>query len=170
MAVTKLVPVPVEIGSPIFAAIKEWAFEDEFVARILADDIPQRVAFGIGRVWAYEDPVKNLVGFGTLDICEDYAALTGGKPHTFIPLLAVHPDHHRKGYGRAIVDHLVGEAACTVRLLENVLDTAVLLDVYEESAAARGLYQKCGFMDLSPEPLVDPANGKRYRIMAKRVG
>lgn len=41
MAKIPLVPVPIDVGHPIFAAIIQWHFEDEFVSRILADDIPQ---------------------------------------------------------------------------------------------------------------------------------
>ena len=137
MAGTSLTPVPVEVASPIFAAIKGWAFEDEFVARILAHDIPQRAAFGLGRIWAYEDPQKNLVAFGTLDICEDYADLTEGKPHTYIPLLAVHPDHRGRGHGKAVVEHLVSEAACAASTLGGGLHPAVFRVSRPEPGLAR---------------------------------
>lgn len=164
-----LTPTPVEIPSPIFTAIKQWGFEDEFVARILADDIPQRARYQWGRVWVYQDSAGSMVAFGTLDMCNDYPQLTEGKHHTYIPLLAVHPDHRGRGYGRVVVDHLVSEAACEVRDNADALDHAVFLDVYEESVAAYKLYLKCGFVALGSDWSVDPINGKRYRIMAKRV-
>lgn len=169
MAGTSLIPVSIETASPVFLAIQSWVFEDEFVARILADDIPQRAAFGLGRVWAYEDNEKNLVAFGTLDMCKDYADLTGDKYHMYIPLLAVHPEYRGRGYGRIVLEHLVNEAMCAVGTLPSDLHPAVILDVYEESSTAYALYRKCGFHDLCPGALVDPVNGKTYRIMARRV-
>lgn len=33
----------VDIASPVFTAITQWQFEEDFVARILTDDIPQRM-------------------------------------------------------------------------------------------------------------------------------
>lgn len=169
MAGSTLLAISVEISTPVFAAMQEWAFEEDFVARILAEDIPQRVKYGQGRVWVYADSQRNLVGFGTIDICKDYGDLTGDTYHAYIPLLAVHPDHRGKGYGRVVVDHLTGEAACTISEQPSRLHPAVFLDVYEQSAAAYALYQKCGFVDLAPDCLVDPINGERYRVMAKRV-
>lgn len=169
MANNPLIPTVVEITSPIFAAISQWQFEDEFVARILVDDIPQRVKYQNGTIWAYSNPDRTIVAFGTLCLCDDYTELTDGQPHTYIPLLAVHPDQRRLGYGAAVVDHLVSEAACIVNAYSKSLHHAVFLDVYERSVAAIGLYQKCGFQTLGSETFVDPLNGERYWIMAKRV-
>jgi ribosomal protein S18 acetylase RimI-like enzyme len=168
MAHSTLTPSPIDIDAPAFEALRQWRFEDEFVARILADDIPQRTKYQNGRIWVYLDPEKNIVAFGTLSICHDYALLTDGKPHLYIPLLAVHPDQRGRGYGRSVVEHLVGEAACIVQADPAHFHSAVFLDVYDESVAAFNLYQKCGFATLG-NPIVDPLNGKVYRIMAKRV-
>ena len=81
-------------------------------------------------------------------LTDDYAALTDGKAHTYLPLLAVHPDRRQLGHGRSVVDHLVSEAECIVQANSHVLHHAVFLDVYEESVAALGLYNKCGFQTL----------------------
>lgn len=169
MANIPLVPVPIDPGDPIFDALTRWPFEDEFVSRILRDDIPQRAKYQDGRVWIYTDPASEIVGFGTLSVCADYAALTDGKPHAYIPLLAVHPDKRGLGHGRSIVEHLVGEAAYIVQADPETLHHAVFLDVYEESVAAFGLYLKCGFQALGNRLWVDDLNAKRYRVMAKRV-
>lgn len=169
MAKVPLTPLLIDLASSVFAAITRWKFEDEFVARILADDIPQRIKYQSGAIWAYLDPDKTIVAFGTLSVCDDYAALTGGKLHTYIPLLAVHPDLRGRGYGRSVVDHLIDEAACIVKSRSPVLHHAVFLDVYNESVAALNLYTGCGFQSLGNTPFVDPLNQKLYRVMAKRV-
>lgn len=169
MAKIPLTPSLVDIASPLFAAIAQWGFEDEFVGRILTDDIPQRAKYQNCAIWVYLDSDKTIVAFGTLSVCDDYATLTDGKLHTYIPLLAVHPDQRGRGHGRSVVDHLVGEAACIVKAMPEILHPAAFLDVYEESVAAFNLYQKCGFQALGNSPFVDPLNGKKYRVMAKRV-
>jgi ribosomal protein S18 acetylase RimI-like enzyme len=172
MARATLTPSPIDIDSPTFDSLLQWRFEDEFergfVTQILADDIPQRMKYQNGAIWVYLDPDKNIVAFGTLSICEDYADLTGGKPHLYIPLLAVHPEQRGRGYGKAVVEHLVSEAACTVQASPTSVHSAVFLDVYEESVAAFNLYQNSGFVTLG-NSIIDPLNGKTYHIMAKRV-
>jgi ribosomal protein S18 acetylase RimI-like enzyme len=169
MATIRLTPLLVEITSPVFAAINQWKFEEEFVARILADDIPQRVKYQNGTVWAYLNPEKTIVAFGTLSVCSDYAMWTDGRPHAYIPLLAVHPEQRGLGYGREVVDHLVSEAACIVEANSGVVHDAVFLDVYEKSLAAIGLYEKCGFQALRSSQFIDPLNNEPYKIMARRV-
>lgn len=172
MAETTLTPSQIDVNSATFRSLLQWRFDDafeaEFVARTLADDIPQRVLYDNGVIWVYLDEGQNIVAFGTLCVCEDYAAFTEGKHHAYIPLLAVHPEHRGKKYGRAVVKHLVEEAACVVQSNAAIVHASVFLDVYEQSAAALSLYQKSGFAALG-HAIVDPANGKAYRIMAKRV-
>ncbi len=170
MAAIPLTPFPIDINGLIFRAISEWSFEEEFVSRILTEDIPQRVKYEFAKVWAYRDPEKNIVGFGSLSLCNDCCQFAGGAQfHTYIPLLAVHPEKRGLGHGQRIVDHLVSEAAELVAACSKSVSPAVFLDVYEESVAAIGLYQKCGLQSLGSAPLVDPVNGKGYRVMAKRV-
>jgi hypothetical protein len=67
--------VLVEHGTPEFDEVCEWPFEQNFVARLLRDDIPQRLAFRRDRMWVYRDPSKQTVGFGTIDVCDE----CGGK-------------------------------------------------------------------------------------------
>jgi ribosomal protein S18 acetylase RimI-like enzyme len=171
MAKVQLVPIPVDLNGPVFNAIVSWPFEEEFVVRILTDDIPQRVKFESARIWAYRDPDANLVGFGTLSICGDWREFTDGKSHTYIPLLAVHPERRGLGYGKAIVDHLVDEAAGVVNApsYRGRLHSAVFLDVYESSTGAIKLYQGQGFRALGNGPFVDEVNHEEYFVMAKRV-
>jgi ribosomal protein S18 acetylase RimI-like enzyme len=170
MAKIPLVPISIELNGPIFNAIASWSFEDEFVCRILTEDIPQRMKYQDGRIWAYRDPENTVVGFGTLSVCNDYREFTGGKYHMYIPLLAVHPDKRGLGHGKTIVDHLVGEAACLVASVRaGIMHSAVFLDVYEDSAAAIGLYKSRGFQQLGGTAFVDPLNDKGFYVMAKRV-
>ncbi len=159
--------IPILPASPVFDAIAAWPFEDDFVARLLADDIPLRVTFGSGQIWAYLDPQRTVVGFGTLDVCLDCSQYTDGKPHAYTPLLAVHPAMQGRGYGRSILNHLIGESACKVTDIGD-LHPALFLDAYERSVAAIGLYRRCGFVTLNG-PAVDPANGETVVVMAKRV-
>ena len=167
MAVVALSPIPVQLNSPLFHALAAWPFDDEFVSRMLATDIPQRVKYGNAQVWAYLDPQRDIVGFGTLDICDDCSQYADGKLHTYVPLLAVNPALRGCGHGRSILTHLVERAACKVAEID-VLHPALFLDVYEHSTAALGLYTKSHFVTLNG-PIIDPANGKPFLIMAKRV-
>jgi ribosomal protein S18 acetylase RimI-like enzyme len=111
-----------------------------------------------------------VVGFGALSVCDEYRELTGGKFHTYIPLLAVHRERRGLGHGKAIVEHLVREAACLAAVVPpDAMHDAVFLDVYEESAAAFGLHEACGFQALGSSAFIDPLNGKGYYVMARRV-
>ncbi len=162
-----LTPIPAQPNDPVFRAIAAWSFEDEFVSRMLASDIPQRAKYGNAQILAYLDPQRNIVGFGTLDVCDDCSMYTGGRLHTYIPLLAVNPDARGRGHGRSIVNHLVHEAARKVAET-SALHDALFLDVYERSSAAIGLYAKCHFVTLNG-PVVDPVNGEPFLVMARRV-
>lgn len=165
----QLVPDPVGLNEPVFNAITQWPFKEEFVFRILTRDIPQRVKYEGGKIWAYRDPDANLVGFGTLSVCTDCGEFTDGKSHLYIPLLAVHPDKRGLGHGKTILDHLVDEAACFVGATPaKDIHGAVFLDVYEDSVGAIRLYGDRGFQRLGGA-IVDPLNNKNYYVMAKRV-
>src|SRR5262249_34013448 len=94
------------LGGP-FAA---QPFYEGQVIRLLQHDIPHRVMYSFGLVWYYRDSDGNTVGFGTLDVCKDYERFTGGKHHCYIPLLAVNPAFQKRGHGRSIIEHLIGEA------------------------------------------------------------
>jgi ribosomal protein S18 acetylase RimI-like enzyme len=164
-----LKPALAELNSPEFKEICGWPFVDPFVGRLLRDDIPQRMFFGNGRTWVYRDPENRLVGFGTIDVCEDCAEFTAGKPHPYIPLLAANPTIQSRGYGTSIVRHLIGEAVLLTRQPHGCHDI-LFLDVYTTNDKAIGLYEKCGFETMSPEPILDSdENGALYIIMAKRL-
>jgi len=169
MSKIPLTPLPVDLASPVFAAISQWEFQEDFVARIFADDIPQRMKYQNGALWAYLNLDKTIVAFGTLCVCDEYGTLTDGQLHIYIPLLGVHPDQRGLGHGRSVVDHLVSEAARIVKASAGHLHHAVFLDVYENSVAAIGLYDKCGFQPLGSGQFIDPLNNEPYRVMVKRV-
>jgi ribosomal protein S18 acetylase RimI-like enzyme len=161
-----LTAVLVDLDSPVFEAVRSWSYADSFVGRILNDDIPQRVQYGNASIWAYADPDKRLVGFGVMDVCDDYSSLTGGTAHPHIPLLAVNQESQGKGHGNSIVKHLIGQAAiCARRGWYNV----VFLEVYTTSAAAISLYQKHLFEKVSEEPVYDTAEKQFYYIMGRQV-
>ncbi len=164
-----LTPVLTELNSPEFRELCGWPFGDRYIGRLLRDDIPQRIQFGNGRIWVYREPTNQLVGFGTIDVCDDYGLFTGGQPHPYIPLLAVNPLFERCGHGTSIVRHLIGEAAILARPGGGCHDV-LFLDVYVSNERAIKLYQRCGFEEITPEPIPDPAEDNNlYIIMAKRV-
>jgi ribosomal protein S18 acetylase RimI-like enzyme len=164
-----LAPVSIELNAPEFKEICGWTFVDLYIGRLLRDDIPQRMHFGNGRTWVYRDPENRLVGFGTIDVCDDYRDYTAGQPHPYIPLLAVNPTAQGCGHGTSIVRHLIGEAAILWRLQRDCHDV-LFLDVYTVNVRAISLYKTCGFETVTTEPIADPLeDDKPYIIMARRV-
>jgi len=164
-----LTPVSVELNAPEFREICGWPFADPFVGRLLRDDIPQRIQFGNGRIWVYRDPQSQLVGFGTIDVCDDWGVYAAGQPHPYIPLLAVNPIVQACGHGKSIVRHLIGEAAILARSRGGCHDV-LFLDVYTANERAIRLYEGCGFERITVDPIPDPLEGgKPFIIMAKRV-
>lgn len=164
-----LTPIPVDLNSCEFAAISDWPYADAFVGRLLREDIPQRVQFGDGRMWVYRDPADRLVGFGTIDVCEDYRDYTAGRHHPYIPLLAVNPTIPSLGYGTSILRHLIDEAALLACRSAGCCDR-LFLDVYTTSEKAIELYKRSGFISLTDTPIPDHQEaGKSYIVMAQRV-
>lgn len=178
---------PVAAASPELREIQSWQYADSpfFVAqmrRFLDLEIPHRLRFfgpGTGRspttLFVYRDPAADneIVGFATLCRESEHAYFTGGVPHYYIPVLSVKPGRDGKGYGKAIVDHLVETAAVGRKLSPpRSVDDRLFLDVYVANQAARGLYaNKCDFETLNPgNPIPDPAeNDELYVVMAKNV-
>ena len=166
-----LTPIPIDLDSPEFMIISNWPFEDSFVGRLLREDVPQRVHFGRCKIWVYNDPTTQLVGFGTFDVCSDYEKYAGLRPHPYIPLLAVNPTIKSLGYGTSILRHLIGEAFLFVLQHSSASYSDVLfLDVYTTSAKAIKLYRANGFLEIADSPAQDPLEENRsYLVMAKRV-
>jgi GNAT superfamily N-acetyltransferase len=163
-----LTPVLIGLDSSEFEAISGWPFVDPFVARLLRNDIPQRVQFGNCQIWIYRDPQERLVGFGTLDVCGECREYTGNRDHPYIPLLAVNPTIKSQGYGTSIVRHLIEEAALLA--FQGLCHDVLFLDVYTSSVKAISVYTACGFADITTEPILDTQEGeKTYIVMAKRV-
>ncbi|HEX4793708.1 MAG TPA: GNAT family N-acetyltransferase [Humisphaera sp.] len=164
-----VIPTQIHLKHGLFRAICHWPFADSFVGRLLRYDIPQRIKLGNGRMWAYLDAAHEVIGFGSIDVCSDYSDLTGGKPHPYIPLLAVNPESEGRGYGKAIVRHLIGEAALLAVQPGNPCHDVLFLDVYTTSVRAIGLYEKCGFLKLRDQPLFDDIEQQTYFIMSQRI-
>lgn len=165
-----LPPKEIVIDGPEYRVISNWPFDDSdsSVGRLLRTDVPDRVQFNQGRVWIYHDPDGQIVGFGTLDICLDYSEHTGGRPHPYIPLLAVNPGIKSQGYGTTIVQQLIGEAAVLAR--QGLCGETIYLDVYVTSARAIALYEREDFIKIIDEPIPDPEQGHLpYYIMARRA-
>ena len=79
-----------------YKALLDWPFSAQpfyvrQVRELLQYDIPHRVTYSFGLVWIYRNPAGDAIGFGVLDVCEEYQQFTSGKNHCYIPLLAVHP-------------------------------------------------------------------------------
>jgi ribosomal protein S18 acetylase RimI-like enzyme len=124
---------------------------------------------GRGAIWLYRDANKEIVEFGTIDVCWDYGYVTGGRPHPHIPLLAVKPDMRGKGIGPSIITHLIGEAVLRTHWPAINCYPAVFLEVYTDNLAAMRLYEKTGFEKLSEEPSYDPDEKKHYFVMVKSL-
>lgn len=136
-----LTAVQIRLDSREFEAISDWPYSDSFVTRLLRHDIPQRVQFGNCRIWIYRDPEGRLVGFGTLDVYDDYREYTAGQAHPYIPLLAVNPTIKSLGYGTTIVRHLTDEATLLVCGSSGCHDI-LFLDVYTSNVKAIEVYTR----------------------------
>jgi len=158
-----------------YQALLAWPFATQpfyegQVLRLLQDGVPHRVKYSFGLVWIYRNPAGDTVGFGTLDVCKEYEQFTGGKYHSYIPLLAVHPAFQKQGYGRSIVEHLIAEAVLIAQSPGDFSDL-LFLDVYTANKGAISLYNKCGFVTMNQNaPILDPQeNNEEYVLMARSV-
>lgn len=170
-----LTPIRTVVGDPEFQAILSWQFPQQpfyegQVQRLLNQDIPHRMVFGACSLWSYREPHGNIVGFGTVDISRDYELFTNGRPHCYLPVLAVNPAFQRRGHGRTIVEHLIAEATAVVQSSDDLADL-LFLDVYTANQGAISLYAKYGFVTLNPNnPIADPTeNNEAYFVMACRI-
>ena len=169
-----LTPILVAPDNADYRSLLTWPFSDQpffegQVRRLLQLEIPQRILFGATRIWVYRDPTQNMVGFGTLQVSNEYEQFTGGHFHSYIPLLAVNPVFQKRGHGRSIVEHLIAEAVL-LRMASNLSDH-LFLDVYTANKGAIALYEKCGFAILNPHtPIADPLeNNETFFVMAKKI-
>jgi len=163
-----LAPKAIGLNDSEFKTISCWSFADAYVGRLLREDVPFRMRFKNGRMWAYRDPDGQLVGFGSLDFCNDYSRYTDGLTHPYIPLLAANPGIKSRGYGTSILQHLVTEAALYSKWFR--YNGILFLDVYSSNDRAIQLYERCQFEKIHDEPLLDPEeDNKPYFIMARRV-
>jgi ribosomal protein S18 acetylase RimI-like enzyme len=173
-------PIPLTSGPLLphthtYQALLKWPFPEQpfyhgQITRLLRQDIPQRVAFSDCFFFVYRDPDGHVVGFGALDVCDEYRDLAGGEEHCYIPLLAVHPNFQKRGHGYSIVRDLLATAALLATIPKKRCDL-VFLDVYAANEGAIALYQKCGFDVLNPTaPIPDPhENNEPYYIMAAKL-
>jgi GNAT superfamily N-acetyltransferase len=164
--VPSLTAIPIKHDSSEFAEVRDWPFADPYIGRMLREDIPRRVTLWDCRIWIYRDPEDQAVGFGTIDVCDDYCDFTNNRLHPYIPLLAVEPSMGGRGYGARIVRHLIDRAG--VIAWETGCHNILYLDVYAENDRTIKLYEKSGFMKTGDEPRLDPKEGnKAYIIMFK---
>jgi ribosomal protein S18 acetylase RimI-like enzyme len=124
---------------------------------------------GRAGIFLYTDVNREVIGFGTIDVCLDYKYLTGNRPHPHIPLIAVRPDLRGKGIGTLIVKHLIGEALLRASWPGLNCYQAVFLEVYTDNSAGIRTYQKNGFENLSDEPSYDTEEKKNYFIMVRSL-
>ncbi|MGL4421357.1 MAG: GNAT family N-acetyltransferase [Gemmataceae bacterium] len=130
-----------------------------------------------GFLWHFLDERGESVAFGTLDIVFMYPTNNEMLKHLYIPLLAVRADQSGKGYGKEVVQFLINEATIwrymlevTIQELQVPFSDHLYLDVYTNNAPAVGLYQKCGFQIIEPEPRLDELNNNApYYVMARRI-
>ena len=115
----------------------------------------------------YATANREIIGFGTIDVCWDYHYVTGGRPHPHIPLLAVRPDLRGKGIGTSIVKHLIGEALLRTYWPGLNCYPAVFLEVYVDNIAGIKTYRNQGFENLGEEPTYDCEEKKNYFVMVR---
>jgi ribosomal protein S18 acetylase RimI-like enzyme len=163
-----LVPRLIAMASPEYLQLAQWPFRDAYVPRMLRHILPMFELEHETRVWVFHDETGAAVGFGTLEIVAEYPWLVAPpfRRHFYVPLLAVHPAAERRGYGKAILKHLIAEASLPRQDVEPML----ILDVYAENARAIGLYDRAGFRKLTDAAVPDPAEGGRgYWILGMRL-
>jgi ribosomal protein S18 acetylase RimI-like enzyme len=167
---SRILPEAAEYRSLIAWPFAAEPFFESQVTRLLETDIPQRDSTKRCLVWIYHDPDGSAVGFGTLDVGKEYERFSDGKFHTYIPLLAVHPQFQKRGHGRRIVQHLIAEAISITESSPNCSDL-LFLDVYTANKGAIALYEKSGFIAINPDtPILDPhEKNETYIIMAKKI-
>jgi len=92
---------------------------------------------------AFFDQEKANIASVYLPVAETLVYEQQGEVVGFISLienevggLFVHADHHRKGIGRALMDH-----AAKIRM-------PLVLDVFEDNSIGRGFYKKYGFVEI----------------------
>lgn len=124
---------------------------------------------GRAGIWLYAGTNKEIIGFGTIDVCWDYKYVTGDRPHPHIPLLAVRPDLKAKGIGTLIVNHLIGEAVLRTHWPNINCYPAVFLEVYIDNLPAIKTYQKTGFQKLDDTPTHDREEKRDYFVMVKSL-
>jgi GNAT superfamily N-acetyltransferase len=170
-----LSPVQILPSSSEYQTLQTWPFNNSLfyeaqIPRLLQVDIPHRVAFENGMVWVFKDSNSMVAGFGTLALSYEHVQFSNNQIHTYIPLLAVHPNYRKHGYGTWIVEYLVAEAALLARSCPLISDR-VFLDVYTANPAAGMYSSKCGFTVLNPtQPIPDPAeNNEPFLVMVRSV-
>jgi GNAT superfamily N-acetyltransferase len=114
-----------EIGMPEIAA-DEPASVDEL--RNYTDD---------GRAWVLADGTDQPIGYVLVDIVD-------GCAH--IEQVSLHPDHHRQGHGRRLIDHVADWAR------ERGMP-AVTLTTFRDVPWNTPYYERCGFRTLTEAEL-----------------
>lgn len=161
----------------------KWPYDqDPFyigqVHRSLSFDIPQLMTQRVCVTWGYDDlelPVgQQLVGFGVIHMSTNYFEVADRKRHCYIPLLSVKPKIQSKGYGGAIISHLIQVAEQTVKhenRHEQVVSEYLFLDVYAANKKAIERYKKSGFVIINEqEPLYDELESNApYFVMARAL-
>lgn len=117
--------------------------------------------FGIEEsLLGYVDAVRRLPGFLALE-ADDVVGVLLLERHfpeaAEIHLMAVHPDRHREGIGRALVEAAVAQLATDgVRLLQ--VKTLAASHPSEHYAHTRRFYTAAGFLHLGELPDLWPGN------------
>ncbi|MCS6781684.1 MAG: ribosomal protein S18-alanine N-acetyltransferase [Gloeomargarita sp. SKYBB_i_bin120] len=123
------------------------ALDTQRLRRLTDQDGPAVVALDqavFGGWWSarqYETELqKDSTLFVGYDVANQLVAMAAAwliLDEAHIVLLAVHPDHRRKGIGRATLNYLLQELPSTI--------AHVTLEVRAQNTPALNLYQSCGF-------------------------
>ena len=121
----------------------------------VADDEPFSIAelgeyAERGQAWVLADADDRPIGYVLVD-------LVGACAH--IEQVSVHPDHHRQGYGRQLIDHVVAWAR------EQGMP-AVTLTTFRDVPWNAPYYERCGFRTLAESELTPELAAVRAREAA----
>lgn len=117
-------------------------------AAALAEPAPAVLAAALGEgplVLVLEADEDDGHGEGTGGVVGYVIALNPAGPIAYVPELAVHPDHHRRGYGSTLLSALLDALA------ERGAD-AVRVTVRECDRGARAFYETVGFEQVDRAP------------------
>jgi RimJ/RimL family protein N-acetyltransferase len=121
-------------------ALDTVARERRHLSFLQAPPAEQTRAFVMNNIAMRHPHYVALVGRDVVGWCDIVPLAQPGFTHTGVLGMGVRPDWRGRGVGKALLTAAIG-AAATLQL------SRIELEVYAANAAARALYQSCGFVE-----------------------